>query len=195
MRVAVGECETANAFRVQRGKNLRNAATAVVADEIHPIDGQSIEKSLKHFRIGGHRYILIRCDFSVAMRQQVYSYAAPHVGQFRHLMTPEISIQQHSMYEQCDRSCSLFRVADAARVGLHAMPAQCFLFAHLPPPRLCSGEVCFLQLLRALLAAHCNGLSADLNLRGVRVERAVASRTSLRIHDITLPNPKSGRDQ
>ncbi len=74
MRVAIGEREAANALRIQRGENLRNAATAVVAYEIHLVDVQGIEKFLEHLRIGRHGYVLIRCDFRVAMRKQVHGW-------------------------------------------------------------------------------------------------------------------------
>jgi hypothetical protein len=33
-----GERETPNAFRIESGKNLRNTAAAVVANEIHLVD-------------------------------------------------------------------------------------------------------------------------------------------------------------
>jgi hypothetical protein len=39
MGVAVSKREAANPFRVQRGENLRNTATAVVADQIRLVDG------------------------------------------------------------------------------------------------------------------------------------------------------------
>src|SRR5216684_1362340 len=120
MSVAIGEREAANALRIQRGENLRNAATAVVADEVHLVDVQGIEKFLEHLRIGRHGYILIRRDFGVAVCKQVHGYAPPDIGQVRQLMTPQMAVQQNAMYEQRDRSRALFRVADAARSGLHA---------------------------------------------------------------------------
>src|SRR5258708_29112656 len=120
MRVAIGEREAENGLRIQRGENLRNSATAVVAYEIHLVDVQGIEKFLEHLRIGRHGYVLIRCDFRVAMRKQVHGYAAPDVGQLRQLMTPQIAVQQNAMHEQHDRSRALFRVADTTRRGLYA---------------------------------------------------------------------------
>src|SRR5258707_12597032 len=118
MRVAIGEREAANALRIQRRENLRNAATAVVAYEIYLVDVQGIEKFLEHLRIGRHGYVLIRCDFRVAMRKQVHGYAAPDVGQLRQLMTPQIAVQQNAMHEQRDWTRAFFRVADTARRGL-----------------------------------------------------------------------------
>src|SRR5260370_17577516 len=120
MRVAIGEREAANALRIQRCENLRNAATAVVAYEIHLVDVQGIEKFLEHLRIGRHGYVLIRCDFRVAMRKQVDGDATPDVRQIRQLMTPQIAVQQNAVHEQRDSSAALFPVADAARWGLHA---------------------------------------------------------------------------
>jgi len=83
-------------------------------------DVQRIEKFLEHLRIGRHGYVLIRCDFRVAMRKQVHGYAATDVGQIRQLMTPQIAVQQNAMHEQRNRSCPLLRVADTARRGPHA---------------------------------------------------------------------------
>jgi hypothetical protein len=60
------------------------------------------------------------------------------------------------------------------------------------PPRRCRGNVPFLQLLRALIATHLNGLAADLDLDGIQIQLAIASRTSRLNHDITLQYPKSG---
>src|SRR5258708_34346360 len=104
MRVAIGEREAANALRIQRGENLRKSATAVVAYEIHLVDVHGIEKSLEHLRIGRHGYVLIRCDFRVAMRKQAHGYAAPDVAQLRHLTTPPIAVQHNAMHEHRDRS-------------------------------------------------------------------------------------------
>jgi len=47
LRIAIGECEAANALRTERGENLRDAAAAVIADEIDLIDLQGIEKFLE----------------------------------------------------------------------------------------------------------------------------------------------------
>jgi hypothetical protein len=50
----------------------------------------------------------------------------------------------------------------------------------------------FLQLLRALIAAHLNGLPAELHLDGIFIQLAIASRTGFLSHVITLslqPNP------
>src|SRR5258706_3499414 len=46
--VAVSEREAADALRVQCGDNLCNPAAAVLADDIHLIDAQSIEKFISH---------------------------------------------------------------------------------------------------------------------------------------------------
>src|SRR5271168_911292 len=46
--IAIGEREAANALRIERGENLRDAAAAVIADEIDVIDVQGIEKLLEH---------------------------------------------------------------------------------------------------------------------------------------------------
>ena len=80
MRITIRKRQTANALRIQRGKNLRNAASAVIADEIHFVDVQGIEKFLKHLRVRRHGHVLIRRDFSVAMRKQVDGYAASDIG-------------------------------------------------------------------------------------------------------------------
>ena len=50
----------------------------------------------------------------------------------------------------------------------------------------------FLQFLCTLIAAHLNRLAADLDLDGVHIQFAIASRTSFLNHDITLEYPKSG---
>jgi len=52
----------------------------------------------------------------------------------------------------------------------------------------------FLQLLRALVTAHLNGLAADPDLNGIYVELAVASRTSFLNHDIARQYPKAGHN-
>ena len=53
----------------QVGENLRNAAAAVIADQINLIDMQGFEHLVQHVRIGGHRDVLIRPDLGVTMRQ------------------------------------------------------------------------------------------------------------------------------
>ena len=75
MRVAVSQRETPNTLRIQGRKNLRDARTAVIADEINLIDLQNIEEFLEHVRVGSHRNVLIGSDFCVAMRQKVHSNA------------------------------------------------------------------------------------------------------------------------
>src|SRR5713226_9393140 len=100
MRVAIGEREAANALRIQRGENLCNTATAVVADEIHLVNVQGIEKFLEHLRVGRDGNVLVGRDFGVAMRKKVHSYAAPDVGQIRQLTTPQIAVQQNAVHEQ-----------------------------------------------------------------------------------------------
>jgi hypothetical protein len=40
-------------FGVQGGKDLRNPAAAVIADQIHLIYVESIDKFLERFRVGG----------------------------------------------------------------------------------------------------------------------------------------------
>ena len=51
-----------------------------VAHEIYLLDLQCIEDLLQHRRIGRHRDILSRCDFSVAMRKQVDRDRTADVG-------------------------------------------------------------------------------------------------------------------
>src|SRR5713101_42158 len=111
-------------------------------------------------------------------------------------MAPQIPAQQHTVYEQRDRSRALLRVADSPRCGLHAMPGRrWFVSIHgSASPRRCRGNVRFLQLLRALVTAHLNGLAADPDLNGIYVDLAVASRTSFLNHDIALQYPKSGHN-
>jgi len=50
----------------------------------------------------------------------------------------------------------------------------------------------FVQLLGALLAADFNRLAPDFDLDGIRIQLAVASRTSVFNHDIAPQYPKSG---
>ena len=93
MRIAVGQRETANTLRVQCRKNLRDACTAVIADEINLIDLQSVEEFLEHLRVGGHRNVLIGSNFCVAVGQKVHSNAPTDIGQIRELVPPQISVQ------------------------------------------------------------------------------------------------------
>src|SRR5215468_364375 len=44
----------------------------------------------------------------------------------------------------------------------------------------------FVQFLRALIAAHLNRLAADLDLDGIHIQLAVASRTGFLSHNIVL---------
>jgi hypothetical protein len=46
--------------------------------------------------------------------------------------------------------------------------------------------------LRALITTHFNRLAADFDFDGIRIELAVASRTSFLNHGIALQYPKSG---
>jgi hypothetical protein len=65
---------------VRRGEDLRDAAAAVVANEVHLTDLQRIEKLPEHLGVGGHGHVLLRRDLAVAMRQQVHRDAASDVG-------------------------------------------------------------------------------------------------------------------
>jgi hypothetical protein len=53
----------------------------------------------------------------------------------------------------------------------------------------------FLQLLRALIATHLNGLAAKLHLDGSFIQLAIASRTGFLSHVISLITTQSGRSQ
>jgi len=72
---------------------LRDAAAAVIADEIDLIDLQGIEKFLEHLCVCSDGNVLVRRDFGVAMREQVQGNATPDVGQIFQLMTPKIAVQ------------------------------------------------------------------------------------------------------
>jgi hypothetical protein len=130
------------------------------------------------------------------MRQQIHGKTAPDVSQLCQLMTPQMPVQQHAMHEQRDRSPALIRVADSARCGLHALPGgRWFVSIHgSASPRRCRGNMRFLQLLRAPVTAHLNGLAANPDRNRIYVELAVASRASSPNHDHALPYPKSGYD-
>ena len=70
------------------GEDLRDAAAAVVADEIDVGDRQRVEKFAQHRGIGGHRHVLGAGDLGVAVRQQVQRDTATRIEQMRKLMTP-----------------------------------------------------------------------------------------------------------
>src|SRR5438270_534616 len=65
------------------------------------------------------------------------------------------------------------------------------------PPRRRREALRLLELARAVLAAHLNRLAADLQLDGVCIQLAVASRTGLLCHDTALrmDPPHSGSDE
>ena len=57
------------------------------------------------------------------------------------------------------------------------------------PPRGRRGSVRFSQLLRALITADLDRLAANFDFDGIRIQLAVASRTSFLNHDIPLQYP------
>src|SRR5438270_12482303 len=133
------------------------------------------------------------------MRQEIHRDAAARVGQLRELMAPEMAVQQHPMDEERDRPRALFGVADASRGRLNAVPGRrCSVAVHGSlPPRRRREALRLLEPARAVLAAHLNRLAADLQLDGVCIQLAVASRTGLLCHD-TAPRmdpPHSGSDE
>ena len=93
MSIAIGESQAADALWIQSGEDLGNAAATVVTDQIHLIDMQGVEKFIQHLRVGGNRHVLIRCDFSVTVREQINCDAAANVGQIGQLVTPQMSVQ------------------------------------------------------------------------------------------------------
>ena len=114
VRVAVGKNEAANAFGIKRGENLRNAAAAVVADKVHLIDVQGVEKFLEHLCVCGDGNVLVRRDFGVAMGKEIDGNATADVGQIGELVMPEVAIQQDAVNEERNRSRALFGVTDGA---------------------------------------------------------------------------------
>ena len=99
MRVAVGESEGAHSFRVQRRKDLRNPAATVVGDQVNLIDLQCIQKLLQHLGVRGRGQVLAGLDLGFSVREQVNRYATPNIRQRSHLMTPEMSVEQHAVHE------------------------------------------------------------------------------------------------
>jgi len=55
-----------------------------------------------------------------------------------------------------------------------------------PLPRRRRGRVRFLELLRTLVAAHFDDLAAELDLDGIFIQLAIASRAGFLFHDIAL---------
>lgn len=124
VRVAVGQRETSNAGRVQRREDQRDAAAAVIPDEIHTLYPQGVDELHQHFGVCRRRHVLCRCDLCVPMRQQVDRDTPPHVTEVRELVPPEMAVHQHAMNEERDGTGALFDVADASRrccdaVALH----------------------------------------------------------------------------
>src|SRR4029077_3547009 len=122
------------------------------------------------------------------MREQIHRDAAPEVRQLRELMPPEMAVQQHPMNEERDRPCALFGIADASRSRLDVAPyRRCFGAVHGSRlPRRWREALRLLELARTVLAAHLDGLAADLYLDGVCIQLAVASRTGFLSHDSAL---------
>ncbi len=79
MSVAISECQRPHAVGIQGREDLRDAAAAVIADEIDLVDLESIKRLSQHVRVGGHGNVPIRADLGIAVRQQVHRYAAADV--------------------------------------------------------------------------------------------------------------------
>jgi hypothetical protein len=78
--VAVGQDEAAHPLGVERGEDLADPATAVVADYVGLGDAQGVEELAQHDGVRGYRYVLPGLDLGVAVREQVDGDAAPGAG-------------------------------------------------------------------------------------------------------------------
>src|ERR1700737_5340569 len=103
MRIAVSEREASNAFRIESGEYLGDAAAAVISDDIHLIDVQRIEKVVEHLCICCDRHILVGCDVGVSVREQVDRYRAANTRQSRLLVTPEKAVHQYAAPKKSNR--------------------------------------------------------------------------------------------
>jgi hypothetical protein len=65
--VAIGEREAAQACGIAGGEDLRDAAAAVVPDQVHTIDPERIEELAQHDGVGGHRHVLVGADLGIAV--------------------------------------------------------------------------------------------------------------------------------
>jgi hypothetical protein len=92
------------------------------------------------------------------------------------------------VHEERHRPCALLGVVDVPRGGLDGtLGWQRLLGVHDSPlSRRRRGRVRFLQLPRTLVAAHFDDLAAELDLDGIFIQLAVASRTGFLFHDIAL---------
>jgi hypothetical protein len=79
--------------------------------------------------IGRHGNILSGGYFRVAVRQQVYGYAAPEIAEVRELVPPQIPIEQHAMHEQGRRTAAVLDVADASGWSFDLVLASEEIFA------------------------------------------------------------------
>ena len=121
MNVAVGQRQASDALRVQRTEDLRDAASAVISDEIRLFHVQRIEKLLEHLCVCRDGHVLIARDVRLAVRQQVDGNAAPDVREVCQLMSPEVLIQQHAVHEQRNRPGALLGVCNAPRRCLNGL--------------------------------------------------------------------------
>ena len=76
MDVAIGQHQRAQPLRMMRGKDLRDGAARVVADQIDLVDAEMVEHFGQHLRLRGERDVLLWCDLGVAQPHQVDRDAA-----------------------------------------------------------------------------------------------------------------------
>jgi hypothetical protein len=112
--ITVREREAPHTLRMVRGEDERNTPAAVVANEVDLLNVESVEKLLKHscLRIRGD--ILSRLDLTCAVSQEVERDTSAHVCEPRHLVTPQIAVEQDAVNKEGHRALTLFDVADTS---------------------------------------------------------------------------------
>ena len=185
VRVAIREREAAHTRGIERREDLRDAAAAVVTDQVHLVDLEHVHELPQHLRVRGHRHVLVRSDLRLPVRQQVDRDAAAHVRQLRQLVAPQVPVEQYAVHKQRDRPGARLGVADAARASDDAAPCRHLIGTHRSILLALSRSMRLPQRLRAGLAAHLHRVSADRHRDGVGVELAVAGSAGFCRHDST----------
>src|SRR5580704_18434473 len=97
--VAIGEHKTTDQTRVTRGEYLRDAAAAVIGNDIDLFEVQSCAELGKHRRLGVERQILVDTGSRCSVRQKVDRDAPPASGKPLDQRIPEVAIDENAMDE------------------------------------------------------------------------------------------------
>src|SRR5262249_24095532 len=99
--------------RIVGGENLRNGATAVVADQINLLNSERVHDFGEHARLRGKRNILRRPDLGKAQSHEVDGNAAPPMPHAVNDVAPVIPVEGDAVDKERGWSLPLLEEGNA----------------------------------------------------------------------------------